>query len=145
MAFFPSYLRKRYQLKKQAETRTPFHEDCIPSIKEILNSFNDDMWEPHMFLNEYDLNSTDNVELYQICTNYELRKTLQWISNKILSTIGIDNSITVGVYIRISTSMINKLVDDGIITKQFGIYYHDNFVRNATDLMCIVNTEDLPF
>lgn len=148
MAFFPNYLKRRYQLKKQAEMRTPFNEDCIPSVKEILATYRkEDLWDPHLFLSEYDLNTQNNIDdrIYEICRNKKLHDTLWWISKKMLTTIGVDNYLTVGVYMRIGTSMINKLIDDNIISKDFGIYYHDNFVRNATDLISYTLEEDLPF
>lgn len=148
MAFFPNYLKERYRLEISAKNRTPFPQDCIPSCEEILTirRKNNELWEPKLFLNEYNL-SEDKIDdaIYQICTNAELRKSLEWISKRILSSFGIDNYLTMDVYVRISTSMLNKLEHDGSITKNLNILYHDNLVRNLADLLSYMNEENLPF
>jgi len=150
MAFFPNFLKERYRLCKQAELRAPFRDDQIPPIKEILEVFrkNNNTWIPYLFLAECDLNLERGIiceESYQICVNKQLRDTLEWISRRVLTTIGIDNYLSIGVYTRIGTSMINKLVYQGVITKGDGMYYHDNLVRNAADLLSAITEEDLPF
>ena len=55
MAFFPTFLKKRYQLKKQAETRAPFPEENIPSIKELLQILRDEnnTYVLHFFMDFY--------------------------------------------------------------------------------------------
>lgn len=150
MAFFPNYIKRRYQLKKQAETRKAFPQENIPEYSEILNIFRQEniLWEPHLFLHSNEILYTDelaNDVSYKICTNIELRKVLMWISKRILSTLGIDNYLSINVYIRIGTSMLNNLVEQGCITKSENIYIHDNLVRNVSSLLSELNTENLPF
>lgn len=150
MAFFPNYIRRCYQLIKQAETRKAFPQENIPECSEILNEFRQkySLWEPHLFLHSDEILCTDefaNDVSYKISTNFELYKVLEWISKKILSTLGIDNYLSINVYIRIGTSMLNKLVEQGCITKSENIYIHDNLVRNVSSLLSELNTENLPF
>ncbi|WP_173431824.1 hypothetical protein [Sharpea azabuensis] len=150
MAFFPNFLKMRYQLEMQAKTRAPFPESCIPKCIDILDHYrkSNTFWFPHLFLNEYNTESTDEIvddALYEICINEELRKVLKWISKRTISTIGIDNYLSINVYTRIGTSMLNQLVDDELLSKPLNILYHDNFVRNLADLTQEINVESLPF
>jgi hypothetical protein len=150
MAFFPNFLRKRYQLQKVAETRTPFPEENIPSILNLLEILRHDnnLWELHFFMDSCELLTLDEIAndaLYQMCINPKLREALQWICNKVLLTIGVDNYLSTAVYTRIGTSMLNKLVDDGIISKELNIFYHDNFVANTASLVSAISVEELPF
>lgn len=146
--YFPNCLNLRYIYYNRAAKTTP--KDHI-SIKEILKFFKDipnglDN-EPHLFFCPSDLQFDEiakNAE-YEYCINPELRKTFAWISRKILSTIGVDNYLSTNVYIRIGTSMLNDLVKRNVISKEFGIYYHDNLIANTNALLSVLNTEDLPF
>lgn len=152
MAFFPNFLKWRYCVIHDA-MRTPIPQDHTVSCEEALSFFQKDknafIHEPHLFLNEYDQISNENGitsdALYKISTSPELRKVLSWISKHILYSVGIDYYITVDVYVRIGSSMLNKLVEDGILTKDLSIAYHDNLIRNLKDLISTMNEESLPF
>ena len=152
MAFFPNFLKWRYCVIHDA-MRTPIPQDHTVSCEEALSFFQKDknafIHEPHLFLNEYDQISNENGvtsdALYKISTSPELQKVLSWISKHILYSVGIDYYITVDVYVRIGSSMLNKLVEDGILTKDLSIAYHDNLIRNLKDLISTMNEESLPF
>lgn len=147
MAFFPNFLKTRYQLRKQAETRAPFPRDLIPHCKEIL-MFNQDFFSPYIFadgIDQTERNEIGNDAMYEIAVNGELRNTLRWICKKIFASIIEENWSTTDVYIRIFTSMLNKLVNRNIIPKEFSMYYHINLIKNVNDLRFEIMTEDLPF
>lgn len=148
MAFFPNYLRKRYQLLKQAELRTPFPEDQIPELKELIQIFQHDGIEPHFFMDTFDLDPTNEIATevsYKIATDPELRDVLNWICKRTLFYVIVSNYVSINVHIRIGTSMLNKLVESEHISKEMNIYIHDNFVQNLVDLQCAISTEELPF
>lgn len=149
MAFFPTYLKRRYQLLKQAETHAPFSESLIPNCSEILTILRQNNYapEPHFFLysDSLTLDEITNEALYEIAINPELRKVQDWIWKRMLSTIGVETYRSIDVYTRIGTSMLNKLVEEGSLSKDLNIYYHDNFVRNTADLLCEISVEELPF
>ena len=152
MAFFPNFLKWRYCVIHDA-MRTPIPQDHTISCEEALSFFQKDknafIYEPHLFLNEYDQISNENGitsdALYKISTSPEVRKVLSWINKHVLYSVGIDYYITVDVYVRIGSSMLNKLVEDGILTKDLSIAYHDNLIRNLKDLISTMNEESLPF
>ena len=76
---------------------------------------------------------------------------LTWINKKILYELP-NVKYTPGkkgkyidVRIRIATSMLNKLVDDGIIDKNISIAYHQRLITNVRKILSEINAEDLPF
>ena len=75
--------------------------------------------------------------------------TLIWINNKILYELPkvktCINAQWVDVRIRIATNMLNKLVDEGVLTKTVGIMYHDRLVKSVRKILGDIYTEDLPF
>lgn len=70
---------------------------------------------------------------------------LTWINKKILYKLPDIDYRTVGVRLRIATSMLNGLEQAGVIPKDISIQYHDRLVKNVNRLMGLINTEDLPF
>lgn len=137
-------------LKQRYMWRTHTKRDQLPKLKDIIVLLKPgilEIGEPHLFwMTDRNLvDAVSNKYEYEYCINSELRKTMTWITKRIFNTIGIDNYLSIGVYLRIATSMLNKLVDDGVIDKDTNIYYHDNLVRNVYTLISELNTEDLPF
>jgi hypothetical protein len=146
--FFPNFLKTRYQLKKQAETRAPFPLDQVPTYRELLDIYREEKIDyiPQLFWE--DPNSTDEIAIeamYKQATCSDLRETQKWICKHTLFTINIDNYLSIGVYTRIATSMLNKLEQEGVISKELNIYYHDNFVKNLAVLNSAMSLEELPF
>ena len=74
---------------------------------------------------------------------------LTWINKKILyelpNTKGKVDDKYIWVRIRIATSMLNKLVEDGIITKDMSIEYHRRLTSNVRKILSEITVEDLPF
>jgi hypothetical protein len=70
---------------------------------------------------------------------------LKWVNKKILFELPNIDYRTVGVRLRIATSMLNGLEQDGIIPKDICIKYHDRLVNNVSRLVSSINTENLPF
>ena len=147
MAFFPNYLRMRYRLEMQTKMRKPFPEDQMPKCVDIVQHYCNDTI-PHLFLSTSDPNSLDEIAVnasYQIATSPELRKILTWITRRTMSAIITGNWFSKDIYIRIGTSMLNKLVEEGKLSKDLNMYYHDNLVSNIAALYFEANSEDLPF
>lgn len=147
MAFFPNFLRMSYKLEQQARTRRPFPEDQVPKCSDLIKHyFNSDL--PHLFLSTYDPEPLDEIAIdasYKIAVSPEVRKILSWAKKKTLSAVLTENWLSKDVYIRITASMLNKLVESNIISKNISIYYHDNLVANVAALYYEVSTEELPF
>lgn len=147
---YSDLLTRRYILYKKAKREWKNHSQT-PKLKDIITEFRNNRMlcetDPYLFwCSDRDLIDAVMEEYeYEYCINPELRNKMKWATEHILNMIGIDNYITVHVYIRIFTSMLNKLVDEGIISKEIGIYYHDNLVRNTMSLISDLSTEDLPF
>ena len=70
---------------------------------------------------------------------------LVWVNNKILFALNKENHVTIDVRIRIATSMLNKLVDNGDIPKCMAIAYHTRLVSNTRKILSEILVEDLPF
>ena len=147
---YSDLLKRRYILYKKAKREWKNHSQA-PKLKDIITEFRNNRMlcktDPYLFwCSDRDLIDAVMEEYeYEYCINPELRSKMKWATEHILNMIGIDNYITVHVYIRIFTSMLNKLVDEGIISKEVGIYYHDNLVRNTMSLISDLSIEDLPF
>ena len=75
---------------------------------------------------------------------------LLWVNRKILFELPkikepIKNAQWIGVRIRIATNMLNKLEEEGILTKEVCIKYHERFISNLRRILGSIYTEDLPF
>lgn len=88
----------------------------------------------------------DNYDIiYAIWSNRNLETWLTWVNRKITLQIGLQSYQTLGVRLRIATSMLNLMVQTGEISDKIAQkihYYLCNNVRDENDL--IIN-EDLPF
>lgn len=83
--------------------------------------------------------------VYQCYTNDGLRSVIVWINKNILLQMTKDTCITTEVKLRIATSMINKLVDQEKLSKDYGILAHDLLIANVRELQSELVDEDLPF
>lgn len=132
----------------QAKTRAPFPHESVPSCKQLIVFYKDTFF-PYLFADRMDRPEDEdeigNQAMYKEATNMKVYKTLRWIYEKVISSILSENRATVDVYLRISTSMLNNLVRDNIITKEISMYYHYNLIRNTNDLRLEIMFEDLPF
>lgn len=75
----------------------------------------------------------------------EVLEWLQWVNKKITLEIGKENYQTLGVRLRIATSKLNKLVDNGVLTTQEAIDIHLNLADNLERENALVIDENLPF
>lgn len=72
----------------------------------------------------------------------ELYRWISWVNRNIVLNLGLDSYETVGVKLRIATSMLNKIKTLDNITK---IEIHSNLTRNVWNEQRIIEVEDLPF
>lgn len=70
---------------------------------------------------------------------------LKWINKKILYELPNIDYRTVGVRLRIATSMLNSLECSGVIPKEQCMIYHDRLIENTSRWVSLLSTEDLPF
>ena len=70
---------------------------------------------------------------------------LQWINKKILFELPKIDYRTVGVRLRIATSMLNGLGESNVIPKDICIKYHERLVSNVNRLVGTIRIENLPF
>lgn len=85
---------------------------------------------------------------YIHCINHKVRKVEEWVCKNIVSQITKDTFTTTNVKIRIAIDMLNKLEDEGEISKELNLFYFDNIVTNCRDLWLDVNiapSDELPF
>lgn len=74
----------------------------------------------------------------------DLKRVVSWIVRKIVHEMKDYGSITIAVRMRIATAMLNKIVYSKYTT-EFGIYMHENMIRNLTELQRDIIDEALPF
>lgn len=78
-------------------------------------------------------------------SNRDLRAVEYWITNCIFIVLNHLHPKTVGVRIRIATSMINNLVNEGKLNREFAILFHKGFVENLRKVWYDLQMESLPF
>lgn len=99
-----------------------FNREYIGSNQRVIQPFNHHVWE---------------------CQEWkELHRWLVWVNRNIVLNLGLDSYETVGVKLRIATSMLNKIKTLDNITK---IEIHLNLTRNVWNEQRIIEVEDLPF
>jgi hypothetical protein len=94
----------------------------------------------------------DDEILYEIWRNEYLRNILIWVNKKLVIQLDImlggrtrKDYRTIGVLMRIATGMLNKLVNEGKLSKKLSMKIHHNFVTTINGEISAINTEDLPF
>lgn len=95
-------------------------------------------------LTENDYITTSDY-IYQCYNNDGLRAVVVWINKNILLQLTKDTYITTEVKIRIATGMINKLVAQEKLNKDYGMVAHDILVANIRELQNDIMDEELPF
>ena len=80
-----------------------------------------------------------NVE--KLCLRKDVSKVIQWINSNIIIRLPELNYVTIGVLIRIATSMLNKCN----IPKEVNIMFHENLVVNVRKEYNKLINEQLPF
>lgn len=105
-------------------------KDCFMSNVLIVNSQSDEI---------------ANEILYTISTSKDLRRILAWINKNLVIAAPKLRYETRWVKVRIATDMLNKLVYEGVLTKDLNIEIHSNLVQNVEELASDLYEEDLPF
>ena len=140
---FSKHLLERHKLIQQARLRRKVTEDEQLNIIITQDCLTDDIGvfkcpsNPESYI--------DKDITYYIAAKPEMRNILHWVNNNIVSKIINCSYSTIYVKIRIATSMLNKLVDSNVISKQDSIYIHFNMVQNLLDLKRDTIDDDLPF
>lgn len=78
-------------------------------------------------------------------SNYDLRTVEYWITKNIFIVLNDLRQKTYDVRIRIATSMINKLVNEGKLDRKLAILFHQGFVENLKKVWYDLQMESLPF
>lgn len=87
----------------------------------------------------------DDEIIYEIWRNSRLHYIITWINKKITLALGQESYQTIDVRIRIAISMLNKIIEEGCISKKIGDLIYNRLVTNVRREMSAINTEDLPF
>ena len=88
----------------------------------------------------------DNYDIIEeVWRNSHLQFIVRWINRKITLCIGIETYRTLGVRVRIATSMINKLVNEGYLSKRMSMRIHYYLCENVRNESSLVVNEELPF
>ena len=87
----------------------------------------------------------DDEILYEIWRNKELHDILAWVNKKIILVLDIADYRTIGVRMRITCGMLNKLTHEGKLSARLNTKIHFNFVTTVNGELSAIHTEDLPF
>jgi len=145
---YSDHIINRYRLYLNAK-RSKIHGQQKIELGQVINEFKNDpvlfeTVDPYLFFCT-DREFKNDEHEYRYCVCPELRKVFKWIYSHVYEALDLQKLLTLGVYIRISTDMLNNLVNDATITKEAGIYYHDNLIRNINSVIYALNAEELPF
>lgn len=83
--------------------------------------------------------------VYEVWRNSRLHDILVWINTKITLELGKLDYRAIGVRVRIATNMLNKLVNEGFLSRDLNIRIHYMLVTNVRREISAINVEDLPF
>lgn len=148
---FSNYLKWAWPPSK------PTDDNCLRSVIERMRyTYQHDEFHgyynvsinPHIIIdspltrNEYNMPGTYTYECFN---NDAFRSVISWININILLQMTKDTYITTEVKIRIATGMINKLVKQEKLNRDYGMLAHDILVANVAEIRCILIDEDLPF
>jgi hypothetical protein len=87
----------------------------------------------------------DLYDIYYAVQNPLLKYWLHWVNRKITLQIGLHSYQTLGVRLRIATSMLNDLVDKGAVKTSIAAKMHANLCDNTWNENNLITNEDLPF
>lgn len=88
----------------------------------------------------------DSYDIYYAIQNSkDLQLWLEWVNKKITIQIGLHNYMTLGVRLRIATSKLNKLVEQGIVSARIASIMHINLCNNLWNEVTLITNEELPF
>lgn len=74
---------------------------------------------------------------------------LEWVNRRILFELPRVKTHSdvywIDVRVRIATNLLNKQVDEGRLTKEVAIEYHQRMTSRVKEILSKIYTEDLPF
>ena len=92
---------------------------------------------------------TDDEDNYDVIdavwSNERLQTWLSWVNRKITLQIGLQNYQTLGVRLRIATTMLNGLVQQGDVSDKIAQKIHYYLCNNVRNEISLVVNEELPF
>jgi hypothetical protein len=97
------------------------------------------------YYEEQDPDEYDEQLLYEIYSCKELEELIAWFNSKTIPEFTTMTYQTISVRIRIFTSKLNKLVDEGIVSKETAIKLHLNLVDTIENEHNLIVNENLPF
>lgn len=88
-------------------------------------------------------------EVLSHAVNKEGLNILEWVNKNILYQLPrvktCSDAQWIGVRIRIASNMFNKIEQEGILSKDICIEYHQRLTSNVRKILGEIYTEDLPF
>ena len=109
--------------------------EIIPEPYDILKDNPDNVYPQFMYCHVIStLDYIAEEASYVLCTNDKVRKINKWVHKNIVSKVIEDNLNTINVKIRIAVDMLNKLENEGVISKELNLFYFDNIVTNSREL-----------
>ena len=87
----------------------------------------------------------DEQLLYDIWSNIHLQELVKWFNSKVIPEFATLSYQTINVRVRIFCSKLNRLVDDGLVSKETAIKMHLNLVNTIREEYNLLINEDLPF
>lgn len=100
------------------------------------------------FVPYYDGQDPDDYDydlLYYIYSNKYLQDLIEWFNSKVIPEFVDMTYQTISVRIRIFTSKLNKLVENGCVDKEMAIRMHLNMTETLKSEKFLLINEDLPF
>ena len=100
------------------------------------------------FVPYYDGQDPDDYDydlLYYIYSNKYLQDLIEWFNSKVIPEFVDMTYLTISVRLRIFTSKLNKLVENGCVDKEMAIRMHLNMTETLEKEKILVINEDLPF
>jgi len=100
------------------------------------------------FVPYYDSQDPDDYDydlLYYIYSNKYLQDLIEWFNSKIIPEFVDITYQTISVRMRIFTSKLNKLVENGCVDKEMAIRIHLNMTETLQNEKFLLINEDLPF
>jgi hypothetical protein len=100
------------------------------------------------FVPYYEQQDPDDYDyglLEYIWSNKPLQELIRWFNMKCLPSFTTLSYQTIAVRVRIFTSKLNKLVEEGIVDKEPAIKIHLNLVETLEKEKSLIVNEELPF
>jgi hypothetical protein len=84
-------------------------------------------------------------DIWECAQSESLKEWIGWVNRKITLQIGLQNYQTIGVRVRIATSMLNMLVQLGKVPDKVAQKIHYYLCNNVRNEITLIVNEELPF